>query len=86
MAMLQVLYEVIHSEEFFGFITIPEPMFLLQMQDPNLPILLRCYCDPVSARGWRRNARSQEFFSAVATRISYIGLSGRIMKCCSVAG
>lgn len=38
--MLQVLSEMIRSEEFLGVIALAEFVHLLQMQDAHLPILL----------------------------------------------
>ena len=52
MTVLQVLPEVICSEELFSVVAFAKFVHFLQMHDTQFPILLRCYGDLVSTRSW----------------------------------
>lgn len=85
MAVLQMLPEMVRPEKLFGVVALSKLMHLLQVHDPDLPVLLCCYRNSVTARGGRGDTGPQELVPTVPAGICLVGTGGRIMKCRSVA-
>jgi hypothetical protein len=82
-AVLEMLSEVIRSEELFGRVALSELMHLLQMPNTFIPILFSSVSrriTTVQGTSTRATSRSCEFVAAVATGVSFARSVSRIVK------
>lgn len=83
MAVLEMLSEVIRSEELFGRVALSELVHLLQMPNAFIPVLFRSVpgrITTVQGTSTRTTSRSCKLITAVAAGVSFTRSVSRIVE------